>query len=180
MTISQLKGDKPALLEFLQAAGQGILTQLPSSTAGATGATPAFTGQGHLALPAVGVSPFAAVAAVAAAAAASTPGARLANTLQVEQQQEQQPYMLAGARCGGTATGPLAAASVELPTTAEGEPGLGLGLGLDGASSYNLDSVAQRHHYFGAGTAAGGGVKEEQAEQGESPYPAAAQGPNRL
>lgn len=44
LTISQLQADKPALLEFVRAAGQGILTQLQGSPASAAAAGPAAGG----------------------------------------------------------------------------------------------------------------------------------------
>jgi hypothetical protein len=44
LTISQLQADKPALLEFVRAAAQGILTQLQGSPGGAAAVGPATGG----------------------------------------------------------------------------------------------------------------------------------------
>ncbi|KAL4425853.1 hypothetical protein ABPG75_009869 [Micractinium tetrahymenae] len=173
LTISQLRADKPALLEFVRAAGQGILTQLAGSTAAAAGRPGSAVAAAVAA--AARMSPFVAAAAattpVAAGAAAQQQG------LQQERQQEQKPE--AGALLGGGRGGPLAAASLELPGAAEdgglGMSGLGLGgPGLEGASSFNMDLSG---HYFGTGHGAVKREPQEQCRVGETPDPVAALGP---
>lgn len=178
LTISKLRAHKPALMEFVRAAGQGVLTQLvgrPAAGTGGPGSAVTAT-----AAAAVHSSPFAATAAAATMAAG---GAAAQQTVQQEiEQQEQQPEQKpdTGTLLGGGRAGPVAAVTLELPGAADtgnmGMSGLVLGgLDLEGASSFNMDLSIT--HHFGSGC---GAVKQEPQERcrvGETPDPAAALGP---
>lgn len=172
LTISQLRGDKPALLEFVRAAGAGILTQLAGSTASGVGRPGSAVAAAVAA--AARKSPFAAIAAAATPVAAGGAAVQRAAQPQEQQEQQQEQKPEIAALLGGSRAEPLAAASLELPGAADngGMSGLVLGgLGLEGASSFNMDLS----HFFGNGHAA---VKQEpgQCRVGETPDPVAALG----
>ncbi len=169
LTISQLQADKPALMDFVRAAGAGILIRVASSAAGT------MTRPGSAlaaAAAAVRKSPFAAFAAAVTAGGAA---AQQVAHPQDQQEQKQEQKAEAGALLAGNSAEPLAATSLELPGAANfgglALSGLGLG-GLEGAASFNMDLST----YFGSGH---GTLKQEPQEQcrvGETPDPVAALG----
>lgn len=149
--VTRLAGDKAALLVFLRAVGQGILTPLPAPPAGAAAAagTPAEA-------PAPGpvpASPFAeATSPGAAAAAAAVAAATMA------------------AAEGGV---PEAASTLEAPLVPKEEPaqlpvggGLSLPGALENASSLNFGSSLSLDNLLGA-----------MAAQAETPNPVGLLGP---
>lgn len=170
LTISQLQADKPALMDFVRAAGAGILTRVASSAAGTM--TRPGSALAAAAAAAVRKSPFTAFAAAVTAGGAA---AQQAEPQQDQQEQKQAQKPQAGALLAGNNAEHLAATSLELPGAANfgglALSGLGLG-GLEGAASFNMELST----YFGSGH---GTLKQEPQEQcrvGETPDPAAALG----
>ena len=165
LTCSQLRSDRAALLEFVRAAGQGILTAAPSQGHQGVQFQPAGAG--------ARVSPFAAAATPGGAAALGEAGMQLAGPTasspappaqqQQEQKQEQQreEEQVGGVSIGGM---PNIASLLEMHNTGTDEAMQV----LEGAASFNLDAA-----YFTSHAAPATAVKaeEEEVHAGHVPTP---------